>query len=311
MERHAPYALVGALTILILAAAMIFVGWLGKAGFAHDFDPYRVVFEGPIHGLSNGSEVQFNGIRIGEVERIRLDGRNPKQVAVDIKVKAGTPVKIDSFAVSEPFGISGYNIVQIDAGSSNAPLLRETSGSRRPVIPGRRGSLAVLMQSGSQLVFKANEMLDRINRLLSDRTIGDIGSTVHNVKITSDEIAANRAMFRSAGSALARLDAAASDVQHTARSIRTLTDGDGRRTLADLQAAASELKLAIRDARGTIARLDAHSDTIGETTIPELNQTMQGIRRSAETLDGLLRDVRRDPRGTLGKPPPRELDLQP
>jgi phospholipid/cholesterol/gamma-HCH transport system substrate-binding protein len=311
MERNAPYALVGALTILILAAAMIFVAWLGKAGFARDFDPYRVVFEGPIHGLSNGSEVQFNGIRVGEVERIRLDSRNPKQVAIDVKVKAGTPIRIDSFAVSEPFGISGYSIVQIDAGSPNAPLLRDASRDRRPVIRGRRGSLAVLMQSGSQLVFKANEALDRINRVLSDRTIGDLGSAVHNVKITSDEIAANRAMFRNAGSALAKLDVAASDVQHTARSIRTLADGDGRRTLADLQAAASEMKLAIRDARGTIARLDAHSETIGETTIPELNQTMQSIRRSADALDGLLRDVRRDPRGTLGKPRARELEVQP
>ncbi|MFZ5795876.1 MAG: MlaD family protein [Pseudomonadota bacterium] len=311
MERQAPYAVVGAITILIVAAAMIFVAWLGKAGFARDYDPYRVVFEGPVHGLSNGTEVQFNGIRVGEVEHIQLDARDAKRVAVDVKVKAGTPIHIDSSAVSEPFGISGYNIIQIDPGSPGALLLRDVSADRRPIIAGKRGALAALMADGSQLVGNANETLHRMNRLLSDRLIEDLAGTVHNVKISSDALAANRAMFANGASALAKLDEAATDVQHTARSIRDLTDRDGRRTLADVQGGAEELRQAIHDARGTLAKLDAQSTMIGATTIPELNRTMQSIRESAQSFDGLLRDVRRDPRGTLVKRSPRELELKP
>lgn len=65
MERHANFALVGASSIALLLAAVVFVVWLG--GSAQERDSYRIVFNGPVRGLSVGGEVQFNGINVGEM----------------------------------------------------------------------------------------------------------------------------------------------------------------------------------------------------------------------------------------------------
>ena len=93
MEREANYGLIGGLTLVLLGAAFAFVLWLGQSQFTSDFDEYRVVFDGPVRGLNQGSEVQFNGIPVGEVTSIQLDPDNPNLVVTEIRVREDTPVR--------------------------------------------------------------------------------------------------------------------------------------------------------------------------------------------------------------------------
>src|SRR3546814_4114736 len=79
MERDANYGLIGGLTLALLAAAFGFILWLGQSQFARNFDEYRLIFDDPDRGLSEGGEVQFNGIPVGEITRTRLDPRNPNR----------------------------------------------------------------------------------------------------------------------------------------------------------------------------------------------------------------------------------------
>src|SRR3546814_4174557 len=76
------YGLIGGLTLALLAAAFGFILWLGQSQFARNFDEYRIIFDGPVRGLSEGGEVQFNGIPVGEITRISLDPRNPNRVQI-------------------------------------------------------------------------------------------------------------------------------------------------------------------------------------------------------------------------------------
>ena len=77
MERHAHFALVGALSTALLVVMAVFVIWLGQFGFGHQYDLYRIIFQGPVRGLHQGGEVQFNGIKIGAIQRIALDTADP------------------------------------------------------------------------------------------------------------------------------------------------------------------------------------------------------------------------------------------
>lgn len=54
MERQANYALVGAISTLLLIAGVVFVVWLGGSRFSNEYDRYRIIFEGPVRGLSVG-----------------------------------------------------------------------------------------------------------------------------------------------------------------------------------------------------------------------------------------------------------------
>ena len=67
MESKAHYALVGTFVLLALMAMIGFVAWLSNAQFDQQYDTYEVGFIGGIQGLSDGSEVRFNGLKVGEV----------------------------------------------------------------------------------------------------------------------------------------------------------------------------------------------------------------------------------------------------
>ncbi|WP_336966454.1 MlaD family protein [Sphingobium aquiterrae] len=309
MERHASYALVGIISTALLIAAIVFVVWLGGSRFGTSDDPYRIIFHGPVRGLSVGAEVQFNGIKVGQIERIRLDERDPNRVVTDVILSRGTPVRVDSLASTELQGISGVSIVQISAGTPGKPLLRKTSRARRPVIQSKPNALSSLLQGGGQVVQNAGEALQRVNRLLSDRNIDAVGAMVQDLRLTTGELAANRAMFANAASTLVKLDRAADDIQGAAASVRTIAEGDGRNTIAEISATARELKAAVAEARITIANINRQSGTIGSTTLPAVNATMQSLQETVESLDGLIREIRQNPRRALGKDSGRELEL--
>jgi phospholipid/cholesterol/gamma-HCH transport system substrate-binding protein len=309
MERHASYALVGVISTALLIAAIVFVVWLGGSRFGGSDDPYRVIFHGPVRGLSVGAEVQFNGIKVGQIERIRLDEKDPNRVVTDIILTRGTPVRVDSLASTETQGISGVSIVQISAGTVGKPLLRQARHQKRPVIESKPNALSSLLQGGGQVVETAAEALRRVNRLLSDRNIDAIGQSVQDLRATTHELAANRAMFAHAASTLAKLDRSADDIQAAAASARSLLDGDGHAAMADISETARELKAAASEARATIANVNRQSGTIGTTTLPAITETMQSLQAAADSLDSLVREIRRSPRRAIGKDSGKELEL--
>lgn len=309
MERHARYALVGVVSIGVLIAAIVFVVWLGRVQFNQQYDQYRILFEGPVNGMSEGGDVLFNGIKVGEIERVALDDQAPSKVVVDIEVDASTPVRSDSQASTELQGISGIRAIQISPGSEGQPLLKRISDRERPIIPSEPNALSSLLQGGGEVLTNVNEAVTRVNRVLADETIADLHAAIAAMRATSESLAANRAMFDDAASALAKLDAAAGDVQQVSASIREMVQGDGRQAIADISRAAREIELAASDARATLASLGDQSDALGAETLPTIGSTMRSIEETAESLDGLIDDIRRDPQGTLGKSGGRELEI--
>src|SRR3546814_2960740 len=71
--------------------------------------------------------------------------------------------------------------------------------------------------------------------------------------------------------------------------------------LAEVSGAARELKVAIGEARLTIADIGRQTDAIGTRTLPTVNATMQSLQETAESLDALVRQIRQNPRQAIGK----------
>src|SRR3546814_20727146 len=102
MERHASYALVGIISTALLVAAIVFVVWLGGSRLGGSDDPYRIIFHGPVRDLSVGAEVQFNGITVGQIERIRRAAEDPTRVVTDSLLTRGPPARNHSIPTTEP-----------------------------------------------------------------------------------------------------------------------------------------------------------------------------------------------------------------
>ena len=310
MERHANYALVGVLTTLLVIGGIVLAVWLGNVQVGNKNDRYRIVFQGPIRGVSKGGDVQFNGIKVGEVAAVRLSPADATKILVDVEIDHNTPVRTDSLGSTEMQGISGLNAVSISAGSNDKPLLHDVSHDDPPIIHSKPNALASLLQGGGQMVENASLALDRVNKLLSDRNIANLSGAVVDLKQVSGELAANRAMFGTAASAISRLDTTMVDAQATMGSVRNLVDGDGRRAVANAADAAAELKTTMTQARAVLANLSTQGNAIGSSTLPQIADTMHSLQETSDNLDSLIRRIQQDPRGTLIKGASKERELQ-
>lgn len=309
MERHANYAVVGGLTIALLVAAIGFILWLGNDQFGKGFDHYRVVFDGPVRGLSEGSEVDFNGIKVGEVTKLLVDPSNSRRVIVDVKVEESTPIRVDTLASKEAQGVTGVSIIQLTPGSPTKPLLREVSRQKRPTIKAKAGSLESLMDAGGQTLAKVSESFDRVNRVLSDRNIAKVDGMLADIRSVTAELNSRRSMFADAQSAIDRLDAASADIEQAAATARTAIQGDGQQAFADIREAAANAKSATNDARAFIAKLNASADGLQGPDGNRVAGALRGLQQAAESLDQLTRQIQQDPRSVLARGRAREMEL--
>ena len=123
METRARYLLVGLFMTAVIATGFAFVFWLHNAGGVGDRVIYHVRFDSPVSGLRAGSAVLFNGIRVGEVTDLRLDGANPRSVTAAIAIAHGTPIRSDTRVGLETQGLMGTPAVALSGGASDAPAL--------------------------------------------------------------------------------------------------------------------------------------------------------------------------------------------
>ncbi|MGA0604702.1 MlaD family protein [Phenylobacterium sp. VNQ135] len=306
MERNANYALVGLSTLILVAALAIFVVWLARFQFAQQNDTYDVLFQGPVRGLSEGGEVQFNGIKVGEVTKIALDRTNPSRVIARVRVTSDVPIRVDSYATLEPQGITGVNYIQITSGTPSRPLLKDEARKKCeqdgigigreciPVLRSQRSTLSDLLEGGGTVLTRTIEALDRVNRVLSDQNIKTFSASLSDVQAVTAELRERKAIIADAQRALQRVDEATAEITLLARSSRELVDTDGRRTAKNLADAAEEARAAAADVRGMVARLQGPTTDFATNGLPQITSSVSQLQETAESLERLLNDLQQN-----------------
>ena len=312
MERNANYALVGLASTLLLIGMIVFSVWLAAFKFNQDYDYYDIVFKGPVRGLSQGGEVHFNGIKVGEVTRIALDTVDPTQVIARAKVTSDVPIRVDSFATLEPQGITGVNYVQITAGTPAKRLLkRMVPKGKVPRIRSERGMLSDLLAGGGNVLARAVEALDRVNRVLSEENIARLSGMLDNVQTVTAELRDRKSLIADAQRALQGADQAARRIAELATSSNTLVNGDGRRIMAKLDVAATEIEAAAKDLRTMMGRLEGPTGDFATTGLQQITAASASLQQAADNLDRILGEVQQSPQGLLTKPPAQEIEVKP
>ncbi|MEJ2517773.1 MAG: MlaD family protein, partial [Methyloceanibacter sp.] len=132
METRANYLMIGGFILGALALIFIFVFWV--ANIAGGGNRYQIIFDSSVAGLTVGSRVGFNGIKVGEVQSFALDPQDARKVRVVISVSNNTPIREDSLATIKSMGLAGGSGVEISPGSPESPLLVATDGNPVPTI---------------------------------------------------------------------------------------------------------------------------------------------------------------------------------
>jgi len=312
MERDAHYAAVGIATIALLAALAVFSIWLARLQFNSDYDVYDIVFYGPVRGLSEGGEVHFNGIRVGEVTDLNLDPNKGDQVIARIRVDGTTPIRVTSRAQLEPQGITGLNYIQITAGNPQSALLKEQYPDNVvPVIQSQPSPIAELLSGSGTVLAQTVDALNRINRVLSDDNVRSFSTSLKNIESLSTELEARKGMLQQLEQALTRANAAVAEYEALAVSTRRIVEGDGQQAVSNINAAAEEARTAVAAINRIATGAEGPVNDFVTTGLPQMQQAIQGLEDATRSLEGLIDEVRSSPRDFIGRAPSKEMEVQP
>jgi len=312
MERNANYALVGFISLGLFVGLVVFVVWLARISFSDSYTTYQVVFMGPISGLSDGGEVHFNGIKVGDVSKIGLDKDDPRKVVAVVRVTSDVPIRTDSYATLEPLGITGVTYIQITAGTAAQPLLRNaTPPGKVPIISSKASALSGLLEGGGTVLNAAVESLNRVNRILSDDNIKQFSATLDNIQDVTAELRKRKELIADADKSLQDIDQTAQSIKQLSDSSNQLVNVDAKHTLKEASDAAEQIKGAASDARTLVAKLQGPTTNFANNGLPQLTAAIASLQKAADSLNRLAIDAQESPQSLLDKPKAREVEVKP
>jgi phospholipid/cholesterol/gamma-HCH transport system substrate-binding protein len=282
METKANYVMIGAATVIGAALIMLFAMWIAGGDFRRGFNEYDVVFDDPVRGLTDGGEVRFNGIKVGEVQDLRIDPDNTNRVIARIRVSSDVPVREDSEARLEPIGLTGVTLIQLSAGSPSSDLLRRGIGGPPPRIQGRGSQIDILVERSEDIALRASEAMAAVRDLLTEENIERVTQILNNLDRVSAQLAANDSVVTQSG--------------HAAREVAVLAR-QMQRELAELDSAITEIN-------------DAAAVASGET-LPELALAAEEIRRAAAGVGRVANNLEENPSVLTPRSPRPTVELQP
>ena len=317
METRANYVLIGAFVIMAAASLLLFAVWISGSPFSRTHASYDVIFEGPVNGLTEGGEVRFNGIKVGEVKQLSLDRKDPNRVIARIQVEAETPVRSDSYAQLNLQGITGVNFVQIFAGSPDKPLVIRKLGDPVPVIASKRTALDELFQGGQDVFTQAGDAIKSLNKALTDENIASVTSILRNLDEASARLAKKggvidsaQQVLENANSTIRTIDAAAKSVDVAAKDIDRQVNqigGQASQFLADASPAVTDARAAITSLKSIFARVDRQIAPSAAFALQQFSAAAVDLSTLMVRLQGLAGEIEQDPsRFVYRKPEPTE-----
>lgn len=287
MEPRAHHVLIGLFTVLLVSAALGFALWLSKSSSDKEFNDYDVIFTEAVSGLSQGSAVQYSGIKVGDVVSLDLDPEDPRQVRAHIRVVANTPIKQDTRARLSITGITGTTLIQLYSGTPESPLLKSPDEQRAQILADP-SPLARLMSNGEDLVINVTRLLNRANQLFSEENVGRITRTLENIEQTSAGLVEQRDELRTA---LQQMSSASQEAATLMRNANQLLGGPGQeafantnRLLNSLERSSSSIERLLTDNREALAGGMQGFGEIGPSLV-ELRETLSALRSFSRRLE--------------------------
>ncbi|WP_161140107.1 MlaD family protein [Propylenella binzhouense] len=185
METKANTTLIGAFTLVVLALAFGFIYWLARGHDSGNTGRISVVFSDPVTGLGTGGQVVFNGIKIGDVQKLRLDPQNPSKVIADLSVNRDTPIKTDTTASLGFQGLTGVGYVELSGGTTGAPSIWT---QENPMLQAQRSGMQDLLAGARGILARADETLATLQAVMKNNA-EPVGDIVKNVRSFTDALA--------------------------------------------------------------------------------------------------------------------------
>ncbi|GAA4797525.1 MlaD family protein [Lysobacter hankyongensis] len=305
METRANYVMIGVFTLAAAAFMLLFGLWAAKYTSDKDWRYYDVIFDEAVTGLTEGGSVQYNGIGVGTVAQLSLAPDDPRKVIARVKLRAATPVKVDTHAKLSFTGLTGTAFIQLTGGSPKAALLT-APGDAVPVIQTEASALQNIAET-------ANKLVARLDKVLSEDNIHNITQTLDNIESATGALADQRedlgALIRNARVSSEKLSATL-DTTNTA-----IADVDRElvqklpQLIAKLDSTLNRLDSAAGNANALLSENRGAINSFTQDGLSQLGPTLDELRALVRDLRKISSRLEDNPAGyVLGRQKPKEFE---
>jgi phospholipid/cholesterol/gamma-HCH transport system substrate-binding protein len=278
METKANYALVGFFTVLVMAAAFVFVYWMSQYGRGGEMAQLAIRIPGSANGLSIGSPVRFNGIPVGSVRSLAIDKEDPRFSVAMTEVATSAPVKKSTSAVLEVQGLTGAAYIELSGGSAGDPnILRDAfDNETAAVLEAEQSSVTNILSTADKILKRADAAITDVQGFVADAR-GPLTKTIQNAERFSDSLAANGEnideFLKSVGGLSDTFQNLSGRLDSTLASVDSLIKAVDPKKVEDFVGNVDKVSRDIADASSNV------------------KATVEGFRKTAETFDTFGRNA--------------------
>lgn len=306
METRANYALIGLFTLAVITAGFLFVFWFSGAKNANTRATYKVVFTGSVSGLGSGSQVTFNGIRVGEVKTVSFDPDDPRRVIATIDISRDVHLRTDTRALLDVQIVSGVGSVALVGRSADAPLVPSCPAPNCTIMA-ERSDFQDIVESARNVAKRANEVAEKL-AVVIDQNQAAIDDTIQNINKFSRALGDNadgvKTFLATIGPAADQVKALATTIDNIARDIdpkqigAILDNADKfaaalgnsgpnvQRTVDNVASISGKINAAADQVEGVLKSVQSFlGSTNGQGAVDAIQQAASSIRKLADNLD--------------------------
>ncbi|MEQ1543521.1 MlaD family protein [Methyloglobulus sp.] len=292
MGRNNRALLTGLFLVVLLTATTGVIYWLGN--LERERDVYTISTQASVSGLNPESTVFFRGIAVGKVLNIRFDPENAGIILVGIEIDKNIVLTKGVYATLHLKGVTGLTQLELgDAGEITEKLPPGNNIANR--IPLMQSVTDRLLNSGDELLKKADHLMIRLSSLLNEENEKNIVGILANLKTLSDKLADLQ-----------------KSVEKALVGIPSLTT-DARKTLTHIDTLAGDLQNLSKEARNLSKKVSVVADTgsvagnqLVQTTLPKVNRLLADLQATTEQVKKVANILEHNPQSVLLGPEQQE-----
>ncbi|PHR60467.1 MAG: hypothetical protein COA43_07070 [Robiginitomaculum sp.] len=310
MESKANYAMIGTFVLVAIFSVIAFIAYISGRGLSEKLTDYVVVYDTPPRGISVGSEVRYNGLKMGEVTLTRLDPTNQNNVLVSIRVLETTPVMKDTYGQLEPLGLTGLSYIQLRPGSSVEAIAPQVIFGEVPRITGKESQFDYFLGGGESIIDNANVALSSIVSALNPQAQDDFHNILRNIEIITGNLAQSDLSKERIDAVIIAVERAALDVSVaavsvdvTAKDVSTfLNSGEIKQVLLHADQVMKTADIVLLEYKtlaehGTVMADEGARmiEQFTATGLQDLSASMMDLRSLMEGLNRVVSELERSP----------------
>ncbi|MGB8819202.1 MAG: MlaD family protein [Rhizobiaceae bacterium] len=293
METRANYIIVGIVTLTVLLASFGFVYWIARFGDTTNSVPLEIRIPGSVTGLSVGSQVLFNGIKVGDVRRLIIDAKNPKGVVAITEVNLDTPVTSSTKATLGFQGLTGQAYIELKGGDPDGEniLAKAAETGEMPFVEADPGAVNNLIDQAQSIAISAEKVLADLQGFVDDNR-QPLTRTVSNTEKFSEALAKNSdeldGFLASIGDLSKTLQGVSGRLDTTLASAEDLLKSVDKQKIDRILANAEKVSVDLAASSGNIKKVAESAEVavrnVGDFAV-KAGKTLDGIDKTIAAAD--------------------------